>query len=80
MVNDIRAELFQVDIVLDREKEYDLKEWGVEGKVLHTPGHTPGSLSVVLDNEEAILMDMLALGDIAWWGIVSVQGETSPFS
>ena len=39
------------------EKEFSLKEYGVKGKVLHTPGHTEGSVSVILENGEAIVGD-----------------------
>jgi hydroxyacylglutathione hydrolase len=58
------------DILLHGNDEYDLSEYGIQGKVIHTPGHTPGSLSVVLDNKEAIIMDLassgLFLGGIAF--------------
>lgn len=50
------------DIVLNGNEEYDLAIYGVKGKVIHTPGHTPGSLSVVLDNGEAIIMDLASSG------------------
>ena len=35
----------------------DLAGFGIAGKVLHTPGHTAGSLSVVLDSGEAFVGD-----------------------
>lgn len=50
------------DIVLNGNEEYDLAIYGVNGKVIHTPGHTPGSLSVVLANGEAIIMDLASSG------------------
>lgn len=61
LVKDQRAKRFRPDISME-EAEYDLASWGTKGKVIHTPGHTPGSLSVVLDNGEVILMDMMASG------------------
>jgi glyoxylase-like metal-dependent hydrolase (beta-lactamase superfamily II) len=50
------------DILLKGDEEYDLSIYGIRGKIIHTPGHTPGSLSVVLDNGEAIIMDLASSG------------------
>lgn len=44
------------------EDELHLDEYGVAGKVIHTPGHTAGSVSVILDNGEAIIGDVLRGG------------------
>jgi len=38
---------------------FDLREYGVEGEILPTPGHTPGSISVVLQSGEAIIGDLV---------------------
>lgn len=43
-------------IVGDR---YDLKEWGIEAEVLHTPGHSAGSLSVVRREGRAFVGDAM---------------------
>jgi len=40
------------------EDEYDLNIFGVDGKVVHTPGHTKGSISIVV-GDEAIIGDCL---------------------
>jgi hydroxyacylglutathione hydrolase len=40
-------------------EDWRLDEYGVAAQVLHTPGHTPGSVSVLLDSGELILGDML---------------------
>jgi hydroxyacylglutathione hydrolase len=40
-------------------ERYDLKDAGINGYCLHTPGHSIGSVSVVLDNEFAITGDTL---------------------
>jgi len=53
---------FQPDILIKGGTEYELKKWGIEGKIIHTPGHTPGSLSIILQNGEVIIMDMMASG------------------
>lgn len=39
-----------------------LAEHGIEGRVLHTPGHSPGSLSVLLDNGMAFVGDLAMNG------------------
>ncbi|MDD3180578.1 MAG: MBL fold metallo-hydrolase [Opitutaceae bacterium] len=38
---------------------FDLAPYGVRGRVLATPGHTPGSASVVLASGEALIGDVL---------------------
>lgn len=48
------------DIVI--EKEMTLKEFGVNARVAFTPGHTNGSLSVLLGNREAIIGDVMMGG------------------
>lgn len=40
------------------EDEYDLAEFGISGKVIHTPGHSSSSISIILDNGETLLGDM----------------------
>ena len=37
---------FDADIFVD--DEMDLSPWGVNGKIIHTPGHTEGSQSVII--------------------------------
>jgi len=48
-------EAVKPDIVIS--EKYSLDEWGVDGYILHTPGHTEGSLSVVLENRLVIAGD-----------------------
>jgi glyoxylase-like metal-dependent hydrolase (beta-lactamase superfamily II) len=38
----------QVDVVLGDEG-FSLAEYGIPGRVIHTPGHTAGSVSVLLE-------------------------------
>lgn len=40
------------DIVLN-DFDFPLQEYGIDGKIVFTPGHTAGSVSVVLDTGEA---------------------------
>jgi hydroxyacylglutathione hydrolase len=57
-----RATPCDPDFVLKGYQEINLAEWGIGGKIIPTPGHTPGSLSVVLENGEAIIMDLASSG------------------
>lgn len=41
------------------EDTLDLSPYGVAGRVIHTPGHTAGSSSVVLDTGEILIGDLL---------------------
>jgi glyoxylase-like metal-dependent hydrolase (beta-lactamase superfamily II) len=50
------------ELVLSGGEAIDLAPYGVAGQVRHTPGHTPGSLSVVLGSREALVGDMVASG------------------
>lgn len=40
-------------------KEFDLAPLGINGHILHTPGHTQGSITVIIENEIAIVGDTL---------------------
>jgi glyoxylase-like metal-dependent hydrolase (beta-lactamase superfamily II) len=39
--------------------EFDLSKYGIAGKIIHTPGHSPSSLSIILDNGEALVGDIV---------------------
>lgn len=41
------------------EGEFDLHPFGIAGRVLAVPGHTPGSLAVLLDDGQAIAGDLV---------------------
>ena len=49
-----------VDLVLEDE-EYPLESYGIHGKVIYTPGHSSGSISLLLDTGDAFVGD-LAMG------------------
>lgn len=55
-----RAPALEPDVVFDAE--FRLHDYGVAGTVLHTPGHTPGSVSVLLESGEAVVGDMVMGG------------------
>ena len=44
------------DIIVD--DEFSLSAFGINGRVIHTPGHTNGSISVLLNGGEAIVGDL----------------------
>jgi hydroxyacylglutathione hydrolase len=45
---------FTPDILLN-DDPYPLTEFGIDGQIIHTPGHTIGSLSILLNTGEAIV-------------------------
>lgn len=45
------------DIVI--EDTYDLKDYGINARIECTPGHTEGSISVIINDEKAIVGDVL---------------------
>jgi hydroxyacylglutathione hydrolase len=50
-----------VDVVLGDE-ELSLAEYGIPGKVIYTPGHTTGSVSVLLETGDALVGDLAMNG------------------
>ncbi len=54
---------FEPDILF--REPFSLEPYGVRGNVVPTPGHTLGSVSVVLDTGEAIIGDVLR-GSMVW--------------
>ncbi|MBN2059626.1 MAG: MBL fold metallo-hydrolase [Deltaproteobacteria bacterium] len=53
----LRYEPADYDVLVD--EELALEPLGFPGFILHTPGHSPGSISVVIDNEAAIVGDAM---------------------
>ena len=56
-----RISATKVDIVL-RDEEFSLVSFGIPGKVLYTPGHTMGSVSVLLETGDAFVGDLAMNG------------------
>lgn len=48
------------DILIDEST--DLRPYGIDGRLLHTPGHSPGSVTLLLPEGEAIAGDILRGG------------------
>jgi glyoxylase-like metal-dependent hydrolase (beta-lactamase superfamily II) len=57
------------DLVMD--DEFDLAEYEIAGKVIHTPGHSASSVCIVLDNGEALIGDMVREEDSGEIGLGS---------
>jgi hydroxyacylglutathione hydrolase len=53
----------QYDILVDTE--FDLDEAGFNARIIHTPGHSPGSMSVIIDDEIAVVGDAM-FGIFKW--------------
>lgn len=51
---------FQPDLFVEDGMRLD--SFGIAGQIVHTPGHTPGSISLLLDSGEAIVGDLLMGG------------------
>lgn len=60
-----------VDLVLD-DAEFPLESYGIRGNVLYTPGHSSGSMSVLLETGEAFV------GDLAMSGFPKLVGCGMP--
>jgi hydroxyacylglutathione hydrolase len=51
----LRYTACEPDVCID--DRFSLQDLGFNAYILHTPGHTPGSMSVIVDNEIAIVGD-----------------------
>jgi hydroxyacylglutathione hydrolase len=58
--NEVRARVLIPDILIDGE--IDLSAFGVQGRVIPTPGHTEGSISVILPEGKSIVGDLIMGG------------------
>jgi hydroxyacylglutathione hydrolase len=52
-----RYEPCTADVLAD--DGYELSEYGLNAYLMHTPGHTTGSMSVIIDNEIALVGDTM---------------------
>jgi glyoxylase-like metal-dependent hydrolase (beta-lactamase superfamily II) len=53
----IRVPATSVDIVLD-DDAFPLMDYGIPGRILHTPGHSSGSVTLLLDSGDAFVGDL----------------------
>jgi glyoxylase-like metal-dependent hydrolase (beta-lactamase superfamily II) len=57
----------------------DLSSYGFNGSVVHTPGHTQGSLSVLLENKSALVGDLIASGIFLGGIMFTGRAKQPPF-
>ena len=48
------------DIIIN--SEFDLRSYGINGRIIHTPGHSKGSISIILDSGDAFIGDLAMNG------------------
>lgn len=57
---DTKFNQIKPDIIID--SEFDLKKYGFNGRIINTPGHSKGSISVILDSGDAFIGDLAMNG------------------
>ena len=60
LISNRRFAAFEPELII--EHEMDLEAYGVRGRIIFTPGHTAGSVSVLLQTGEAIVGDLMMGG------------------
>jgi hydroxyacylglutathione hydrolase len=53
---------FEPDIMMIEGEAMNLLNFGIDGMVRHTGGHTPGSIAIELASEDALVGDLIASG------------------
>jgi glyoxylase-like metal-dependent hydrolase (beta-lactamase superfamily II) len=53
---------FAPDLLMKDAETISLKDFGVDGIVRHTAGHTPGSIGIELASQDALVGDLIASG------------------
>ena len=83
MIPFVRFKAIEPDLIITDEG-LDLTPYGVAGRVVHTPGHSPGSVSVLLAGGEAFVGDLTMNGPPMClkpsFGIFAHQPEVVPQS
>ena len=69
---------FSPDIVCSTEMP-DLTEVGIPARILHTPGHTPGSISVLIKDGRVIAGDLAASGILLGGIMIKEKPMQPPF-
>ena len=57
----VKMPALEPDLVMEGD-DMDLSPYGIAGRVIHTPGHSPGSVSVLLESGEAFVGDLAMNG------------------
>lgn len=72
-------EAFEPDILMADAAAMDLKDFGVQGVVRHTAGHTAGSVTVELSSQDALVGDLIASGILIGGLIFKGRAIRPPF-
>lgn len=72
-------ETFEPDILLSSNDKFDLNSYGIDGEVISTPGHTEGSISVVIENEKAVVGDLISSGILLGGILMTHKAKRPPF-
>jgi glyoxylase-like metal-dependent hydrolase (beta-lactamase superfamily II) len=70
---------FEPDILLGGAEMMNLAEFGVDGIVRHTAGHTPGSISVELSSDEVLVGDLISSGILLGGIALTNRAKRPPF-
>lgn len=70
---------FVPDIMMRNGDEISLRNFGVDGVVRHTAGHTPGSITVELSTCDAIVGDLIASGILIGGLVFTGRAIRPPF-
>lgn len=70
---------FTPDISLDTGQTLDLADYGALGHVLPTPGHTQGSISVLVDGSHAFVGDLISSGILLGGLLRKGRAKRPPF-
>jgi glyoxylase-like metal-dependent hydrolase (beta-lactamase superfamily II) len=70
---------FVPDLLIDSDNPLNLDSYGIPGIVQHTPGHTAGSISVLLESKEALVGDLIASGILLGGIVMTGVAKRPPF-
>lgn len=70
---------FEPDLLLEGHESLDLTPYGIAGRVLPTPGHTCGSLSVTLHDGQTLVGDLVSSGVLLGGIAMTGRSKRPPF-
>jgi glyoxylase-like metal-dependent hydrolase (beta-lactamase superfamily II) len=70
---------FVPDIMMKNGESVNLVDFGVDGLVRHTAGHTPGSIAVELSSQDALVGDLVASGILIGGIVFTGRAIRPPF-
>jgi len=70
---------FSPDILLSSHDRFNLQSFGINGAVISTPGHTEGSISVIVDDQQAIVGDLISSGILLGGIMLTDKAKRPPF-